>query len=320
MLPRHASLGVNFCAPPTAESKPQKFPYALLKHNLATHIIILLSSYAMNNAYLPKRAVIEKIIEESPDTKTFVLRLKDKADGILKYKPGQFLMLSLAGFGEAPFTFASPPARDGKVEVSVRRAGSLTSALHRLKEKEIIGVRGPYGNTFPLEKLKNKDLLFVAGGCGIAPLRSLIQYIFKKRKDYGKIEIIYGCRTPKDRFYTQELESWRKMPNTDIYLTVDEPDEKWGGSCGVVCVLFPKIKLNPGTAFVFLCGPSAMLKFAIKDILKLGFKENAIYASLERHMKCGVGKCGHCYVKGKYVCLDGPNFSYAQMKELGIEA
>ena len=282
--------------------------------------MILLSSHAMNNAYLPKRAVIEKLIEESPDTKTFVLRLKDKADGRLKYKPGQFLMLSLAGFGEAPFTFASSPRSDGRFEVSVRGVGSLTTALHQLKEKNIVGVRGPYGNCFPLDKIRNKDILFVAGGCGIAPLRSLIQYVFKKRNDYGKIEIIYGCRTPKDRFYKQELEVWRKTPNTDVYLTVDEPDEKWGGACGVVCVLFPKIKLNPKTAFVFLCGPGAMLKFAIRDILKLGFKEKNIYACLERYMKCGIGKCGHCYVKGKYVCLDGPNFSYSQMKELGIES
>lgn len=274
----------------------------------------------MANGYLPKKAIIEKIIEESPDTKTFVLRLRDKSDGVLRYNPGQFLMLSLAGFGEAPFTFASIPGKDGRFQVSVRRVGALTSALHQLKEKEIIGVRGPYGNTFPLEKLKKKDLLFVAGGCGIAPLRSLIQYVFKKRKEYGKVEIIYGCRTPKDRFYKQELESWQNTQGARVHLTVDEPDELWGGACGVVCVLFPKIKLNPKTAFVFICGPALMIKFAMRDILKLGFKEPNIWASLERYMKCGIGKCGHCYVKGKYVCLDGPNFSYSQMKELGIEA
>lgn len=274
----------------------------------------------MTNEYLPKKAVIEKIIEESADTKTFVLRLKDKSDVRLNYKPGQFLMLSLVGFGEAPFTFASCPSKDGKFEVSVRKVGALTNALHNLKEKDIVGARGPYGNFFPIGKIKKKDILFVAGGCGIAPLRSLIQYVFKKRKDFGKVEIIYGCRTPRDRFYKQELDGWRDAPDTDIYLTVDEPDEKWGGACGVVCVLFPKIKLNPRSSFVFLCGPSAMLKFAIRDILKLGFKENNVYASLERHMKCGIGKCGHCYAKGKYVCIDGPNFSYAQMKKLGIES
>ena len=274
----------------------------------------------MINEYLPKKAVIERIIEESLDTKTLRLRLKDKSDGRLNYKPGQFLMLSLVGFGEAPFTFASCPGKDGKFEVSVRKVGALTNALHNLKEKDIVGVRGPYGNFFPIDKIKKKDVLFVAGGCGIAPLRSLIQYVFKKRKDFGKVEIIYGCRTPGDRFYKRELEGWRDTPSTDIYLTVDEPDDKWGGACGAVCVLFPKIKLNPKSSFVFLCGPSAMLKFAIRDILKLGFKENNVYASLERYMKCGIGKCGHCYCKGKYICLDGPNFSYAQMRELGIES
>lgn len=274
----------------------------------------------MINEYLPKKAKIEKIIEETPDTKTFVLHLEDKSDGVLKYKPGQFLMLSLAGFGEAPFTFASHQSQNSRFQVSVRRVGELTNALHQLKENDILGVRGPYGNAFPLDKIKNKDILFVAGGCGMAPLRSLIQYVFKNRKEYGKIEIIYGCRSPKDIFYKDEIKSWQNSPNSDIHLTVDEPDESWSGACGVVCVLLPKIKLNPKTAFVFLCGPSVMIKFAIKDILKLGFIEQNIYASLERYMKCGIGKCGHCYIKGKYVCLDGPNFSYAEMKKLGIES
>ena len=196
----------------------------------------------------------------------------------------------------------------------------MTNALHALKEKDAVGVRGPYGNTFPLNKMEGRDLLFVAGGCGIAPLRSLIQHVFKHRKRYGKVEIIYGCRAPKDRFYKEETGSWADNPDTKIYFTVDEPDKSWGGACGVVCVLFPKIRLNPGNTMVFLCGPSVMIKFAVRDILKLGFKEENIYASLERHMKCGIGKCGHCYIKGKYVCLDGPNFSYSQMKKLGIES
>lgn len=274
----------------------------------------------MRNEYLPIRAVIKKIIVESPDAKTFVLQPIDKTNGVLKYKPGQFMLFSLVGYGEAPFTFASAPGKDGRFQISVRRVGSLTSALHQLKEKDIVGVRGPYGNTFPLEKIKGKDLLFVAGGCGIAPLRPLIQHVFKNRKNYGRVEIIYGCRTPKDIFYKEEIKSWQAQPESFAHLTVDEPDELWGGTCGVVCVLLPKIKLNPKASLVFLCGPGVMIKFAVNDILKLGFKEQNIYASLERYMKCGIGKCGHCYIKGKYVCLDGPNFSYTQMKELGIES
>ncbi|MDP2938933.1 MAG: FAD/NAD(P)-binding protein [Candidatus Omnitrophota bacterium] len=272
----------------------------------------------MKNEYLPRRAVIETIVDDTPDTKTFTLRLIDK--GNIRYKPGQFLMLSLAGFGEAPFTFASCPNSNNRFQVSIRRVGTLTNALHKLREKDIVGVRASYGNTFPLDKIKNKDILFVAGGCGIAPLRSLIQYVFKNRKDYGRIEIIYGCRSPKDIFYKDEIKSWQNKTNSNVHLTVDEPDASWAGTCGVVCVLLPKIKLNPKTAMVFLCGPSIMIKFAIKDILKLGFKERNIYASLERYMKCGIGKCGHCYIKGKYICLDGPNFSYVQMRKLGIEA
>lgn len=227
-------------------------------------------------------------------------------------------MISLPGYGEAPFTFASSPSKDGKFQISVRRAGLLTNAMHKLKEKDIIGVRGPYGNMFPLDKMEKKDLLFIAGGCGIAPLRPLIQHVFRNRKDYGKVEIIYGCRMPGDRFYKKEIKEWMDEPDTMVYLTVDEPDQAWNGACGVVCALFPKIRLNPKASMVFLCGPSVMIKSAIRDILKLGFKEQNIYASLERYMKCGIGKCGHCYIKGKYVCTDGPNFSYSQMKELGI--
>src|SRR3989338_1496060 len=274
----------------------------------------------MRNEYLPKRAMIKKVVQEPGDTKTFTLLLKDKSDGLSRYRPWQFLMVSLPGYGEAPFTFASCPRKDGRFEISVRKVGSLTEALHKLKENNVVGVRGPYGNWFPLDKIKGKDLLFIAGGCGIAPLRSLIQYALKNRKNFGKVEIIYGCRAPKDIFYKEEIKAWGENKDSNVHITVDEPDEAWGGARGAVCVLLPKIRINPKSAFVFLCGPSVMIKFAIRDILNLGFKEQNIYASLERYMKCGIGKCGHCYVKGKYVCTDGPNFSYTEMKELGIES
>lgn len=274
----------------------------------------------MKNAYLPSKAIIEDVIDESADVKTLTLRIKEKNNGIVRYQPGQFMMLSLAGFGEAPFTFASVFLRKERFQISVKKMGSLTEALHNLKINAVVGVRGPYGNPFPLERIIGKDLLFVAGGIGMAPLRSALQYVFKKRKEYGKIEVVYGCRTPRDILYRNELLSWQQMPHANIHLTVDTPDEYWGGACGVVCVLFPQIKLSPKRAVAFLCGPQAMLKFAIIDILKLGFKPHNIYASLERYMKCGTGKCGHCYIKEKYVCLDGPNFSYAQMEKLGIEA
>lgn len=274
----------------------------------------------MKNEYLPKIAVIEKIINETPDAKTFTLRLKDRADGALRYKPGQFTMLSLAGYGEAPFTFSSGPASSGRFQITVKKLGSLTAALHDLREKDVVGVRGPYGNSFPLDKIKNKDLLFIAGGIGMAPLRPLIQYVFKNRKNYGKVEIVYGSRSPQEVVYKDEIESWRDNPHTDVHLTVDTPDETWGGACGVVCVLFPKVRLNPKTSVAILCGPPIMIKSAIEDILRLGFRDSNIYASLERHMKCGIGKCGHCYIAGKYVCMDGPNFSYSEMKKLGIDS
>ena len=274
----------------------------------------------MKNEYLPKIAVIEDVVTETSDVKTFTLRLKDNPSAGLKYNPGQFMMLSLPGYGEAPFTFASTPAVNGRFQVTVKKLGSLTAALHNLREKDVIGVRGPYGNSFPLDKIKNKDLLFIAGGIGMAPLRSLIQYVFKNRKNYGKVEIVYGSRSPREVVYKDEIISWRDNPDTDIHLTVDTPDETWGGPCGVVCVLFPKVRLNPKTSVAILCGPPIMIRSAINDILKLGFSGSDIYASLERHMKCGTGKCGHCYIKGRYVCLDGPNFSYPEMKKLGIDS
>jgi len=271
----------------------------------------------MKNEYLPRQAVIKGIVSETPDTKTFTLRLKGK---VMRYKPGQFLMLSLAGFGEAPFTYASMFRPDGIFQVSIRQVGTLTAALHNLKVNDIVGVRGPYGNSFPLNKFKNKSILFIAGGCGIAPLRPLIQHVSKNRKSFAKVEIIYGCRTPNDLAYRSEFKAWSNNSDTEVRLTVDAPDEKWAGACGVVCTLFPKIKLKSKNTVAFLCGPAVMIKAAIADLLKLGFKQGNIYASLERYMKCGIGKCGHCYIGGKYACLDGPNFSYAEMKKLGIEA
>src|SRR3989338_8860761 len=186
----------------------------------------------MENEYLQAKARIERIVDEGQDAKTFILRLEEEDSGILRYRPGQFLIVSLAGYGEAPFTFASLPHRDGRFEISVRKVGSLTAGLHALKEKDTIGVRGPYGNAFALDEMEDKDLVFVAGGCGIAPLRSLIQHVFRYRRRYGKVHIIYGCRTPKDRFYKTEMEDWSKEPFTKIHLTVDEPDESWDGSCG----------------------------------------------------------------------------------------
>ena len=272
----------------------------------------------MNNEYMPKKAMIEDIKDETSDVKTFSLRIKEKPSGLLKYRPGQFMILSLPGCGEAPFTFASPPTKDWAFQVSVKKAGSLTDRMHGLKPKDTVGVRGPYGNSLPIDKMKGRDILFVAGGIGMAPLRPAIRAIFGDRKSYGKVEVVYGARTPKDLIYKDEVESWRAKADTEIHLTVDVPDESWGGSCGVVCVLFPRIKIDPKNSVAIVCGPPLMIRFAIFDILKLGFKEENIYASLERYMKCGIGKCGHCYIKGKYVCTDGPNFSYAEMKSLGI--
>ncbi len=181
----------------------------------------------MKNEYFPRQAVIKGIVSETPDTKTFSLRLKGK---VMRYKPGQFLMLSLAGFGEAPFTYASMFRPDGIFQVSIRQVGTLTAALHNLKVNALVGVRGPYGNSFPLNKFKNKGILFIAGGCGIAPLRPLIQHVSGNRKSFAKVEIIYGCRTPNDLAYRSEFKAWSNNPDTEVRLAAIQALGRIGGS------------------------------------------------------------------------------------------
>lgn len=270
------------------------------------------------NEYIPNIATIKKIKQETPDVKTFLLELKGAPfSKKFEFLPGQFLELSLVGYGEAPFTFASSP-NGGTFEVSVKKVGAVSGALHTLKRGAAVGIRGPYGNTFPLDKLRRKDILFVAGGIGMAPLRSLLQYLFEHRRQFGKVEIVYGARTPRDLVYKDETKKWADRYGADVYLTVDLPDTGWGGACGVVCALFPKVKMNPAKSVAVVCGPPPMIGPAVTDLTGLGFRDADIYCSLERYMKCGIGKCGHCYCKSKYVCLDGPNFSLAQMKEFGL--
>lgn len=270
------------------------------------------------NEYIPRIAVIEKSLNETPDVKTFGLRFKDRTTARkFDFAPGQFLELSISGYGEAPFTFSSL-SEGGKFELSVKNVGPLTNALHSLRKGAVVGIRGPYGNTFPIDRLKGKDLLVVGGGIGLAPLRPVIQHVLKNRGDFGRLEIVYGARTPSDLVYKRALNVWKKVTKTKVHLTVDLPDEGWGGECGVVCVLFPKVKLDPSKSCAIVCGPGVMIKAAALDILKLGFRDEDIICSLERHMRCGIGKCGHCYIKGKYVCTDGPNFTLREMRELGV--
>lgn len=270
-----------------------------------------------SNIYLPQITEILDIRQETPDVKTFNLRFKNKAyHESFAFKPGQFVEASVFGVGEAPFGFASSPFKKDFFEITLRAMGTVTNAMHKLKKGDEIGIRAPLGNNFPFEESKGMNVLFIGGGIGLPPLRSLINAILDNREDFEKITILYGARTPSDRVYKNELTMWSKRDDIEFYETVDVADETWTGNVGVVTTLFSKIKVDLATTVAFTCGPPIMIKFVIQDLLRLGFAPERIVSTLERNMKCGVGKCGHCCIGHKYVCVDGPVFNYKQIEEL----
>jgi len=271
----------------------------------------------MNDAFLPEIARVVTVSDETPDTKTFSLGFRDVQNGAnFHFVPGQFLELSVFGYGEAPFCIASSPTRLHTLETTVRRTGQLTDALHRLGPGEEVGIRGPFGNGFDVAAALGKDLLFVAGGIGLPPLRSLIWNVLDERSRFGRVTILYGARTPMDLVYKQELQEWGKFSDVELHVTVDVAQPGWTGKVGVVPSLFKKVALHPDSTLVYVCGPPIMIRIAVQDLLALGFKEEAVISTLERMMQCGIGKCNHCAIGHRYVCRDGPVFNCAQIREL----
>ncbi len=270
----------------------------------------------MDTIYIPSTARVASIAEETPDVKTFALHSMDGAGPGLAFLPGNFLEVSSFGMGEVPFCISSSPTKRDAFDITVRAVGSVTNALHTLKKNEVVGIRGPLGNSFPLEAVRGRDILFVGGGIGLAPLRSLINYMLDNREDYGGITILYGARTPADRVYKPELVQWFDREDLDFLETVDEGDAGWKGRVGVVTTLFKEIGVDPEKTTAFTCGPPIMIKFVIEGLLKMGLHPENIVTTLERYMKCGVGKCGHCAVGHKYICTDGPVFTYAEIRKL----
>jgi sulfhydrogenase subunit gamma (sulfur reductase) len=269
------------------------------------------------NLQFPKQAVLISTKDHMPDTRSFRLRLQDGQEK-LDFRPGQFNMLGLPGFGEAPITFSSPPADDGTFEHTVRAVGRLTRALRRLKPGDILLIRGPFGTAWPLEGVKGRDLLVVAGGVGMIPLRPFLLEVFRNRANYGKVVILFGARTPGELIYREEFDSWRSQPDTTLLLTVDEvpSEETWSGHTGVVTGLFPDMNIHPDNAAVLTCGPEIMMRFVARGLLLRQFSPDRMYLSLERRMKCGTGHCGHCQLGPKFVCKDGPVFRYQELSGL----
>jgi NAD(P)H-flavin reductase len=233
----------------------------------------------------------------------------------LGHMPGQFAEISIPGFGEAPISISSSPTRGDAFEMVVRRMGNVTGALHRMKAGDQIGVRGPFGTWFPVDAaLKGRDVLFVCGGIGLVPVRSAINYVLDNRDDYGRVTILFGTKSPSERLFLDELSAWDRRSDVEFMETVDKGDADWKGNVGVITTLLPKISIDPQQTVAIICGPPVMYKFAIWDLARLGVTAQSIYVSLERRMKCGVGKCGHCQVNGVYVCQDGPVFRLADIE------
>jgi len=265
------------------------------------------------NPYLPRKAVIRSIRDETPDIKTFRIEFKD---GGFSFKPGQFVMVSVLGVGESAISISSHPEDADKfIELSVRKVGNVTGSLFKLKPGSTVGIRGPFGNGWPIDKALGKDLLIVGGGCGQGALRPIILDVLRHRDRYGRVELLYGARTPQDLMFKYEHELWASVPEGCLMLTVDAvpPGVEWKHNVGVVTKLFEKTTIKPENGLVFICGPEIMMHFAVKGLMSMGFKGDQIYLSMERRMKCGIGKCGHCQIGGKYVCKDGPVFTYGDL-------
>ncbi len=267
------------------------------------------------NVYVPHIAVIEKIIEETPTIRTFHFNFKDeKLRKEFTFESGQFGLYTVFGVGEATFCISSSPTQKDHLEFAVNRVGKVTNALHRLGVGAEIGFRGPYGNSFPLDFLKGKDLVFVGGGIGLAPLRSLIWNVIDNRGNYGKVDIIYGARSPADLSFKYDLESWSKTSSLNMVTTIDRPAEGWTGRVGMVPHVAEQVAPSPKTAVAIVCGPPIMIRFTFPALAKLGFTPDQMITTLEKRMKCGIGKCGRCNIGPLFVCRDGPVFSYAEIK------
>lgn len=265
------------------------------------------------NIFMPKEAVIVRAEQVTATEKHFTLKMKDGSK--VSYEPGQMLEISLMGFGEIPVGFASSPTRQNTFDVVVRSVGRVSKAICALNTGDTMFVRGPLGHGFPLKEFRGHDVLIVAGGIGLCPTRSFIQYILDRRDEFKRFILFFGARSPKEQLFLDDLSQWRGSKDVEYHETVDKSDETWKGNVGVITTLFGKVKIDAGTR-VIICGPPVMYRFVIAELKKLGIPEENVFVDLERRMKCGIGKCGHCQINDVYVCLHGPVFRYSDIKNL----
>lgn len=270
-----------------------------------------------DNPYLPMLATVMEIVDETHNIRTLRLTIDDEqAMADFKFEPGQVGQISVFGVGEATFVINSPPSEKHYLQFSVMRAGEVTDAIHTLSVGDKVGLRAPLGNFFPYADWRGKNVFFVGGGIGMAPIRTIMLSLLEKRADYGKISLLYGARSPKDMAYSYELDAWMHNPDLDCTLCIDNPYENWGHRVGLIPKVLEEINPSPENTVAVLCGPPIMIKFTLQSLAKLGFEPQNIVTTLEKRMKCGIGICGRCNIGDRYVCVDGPVFTMAELDTL----
>jgi NAD(P)H-flavin reductase len=262
----------------------------------------------------PTPFVVQKVKRETSDTYTLELTRPDGAADF-SFAPGQFNMLYAFGAGEVPISISGDPSRPETLVHTVRDVGNVTRAICRLKRGEVLGVRGPFGVPWPVDRMAGEDVLIIAGGLGLAPLRPALYHVLQHRAEYGSVEVIYGARTPKDLLYPRELERWRGRFDLRVHVTVDQAEGDWRSNVGVVTKIISRARFDPPSTVALVCGPGVMMRFTVLELMSHGLTPEQIYVSMERNMKCGVGLCGHCQWGPFFVCKDGPVFRYDRVKD-----
>jgi NAD(P)H-flavin reductase len=264
---------------------------------------------------VPEPWQVRRTRRETHDTFTLELESGEARDGF-HFLAGQFNMLYMFGVGEVPISISGDPSKSQKLVHTIRAVGPVTKAMRAVRRGDALGVRGPFGSCWPLQEAAGKDVLIVAGGIGLAPLRPVVYEILAKRKNYGQIALLYGTRTPADMLYSKELEQWGKRADLQAHITVDRASGTWSGNVGVVPTLISKAQFNPRNTIAMICGPEVMMRFTVRDLQKYGVALENIYISMERNMKCAVGFCGHCQFGPTFICKEGPVFRYHRIQNL----